>query len=84
MFYHSCLNCGMMLSSTNVLALNHTILGCIQLMGHKRDRPGEQEHDYFNPVAVTEHSLQYYVGASRRESVWIAEAFYGVNPQILW
>lgn len=53
-------------------------------MGHRRDRPGEQEHDYFKPVTVMEHSLEYYFGASRRESVWIAEAFYGVNHQILW
>lgn len=60
------------------------ILGCIQLMGHRRGRPGEQEHDYFKSVSVMEHSLEYYFGASRRESVWTAEAFYGVNPQILW
>lgn len=45
---------------------------------------GPQEHDYFNPVAVMEHSLQYCFAASRRESVSTAEAFYGVNPQILW
>lgn len=55
------------------------ILGCIQLMGHRRHRPGEQELDYFEPVTVMEHSLEYYFGASRRESVWIAKAFYGVN-----
>lgn len=60
------------------------LLGWIQFMGHRRDRPGEQEHDYFKPVTVMEHSLEYYFGASRRESVWIAEAFYGVNHQILW